>query len=120
MQLKGSSFVVTGGATFIFPMLEEFAQISLNLIQIPLKVESTPNRDGEIHAYSIQQLSPPPLQPYSGLIPPPFACVGPQRILPRLPDGALASARARTHARNPGQYIGAETSGHAGVAAIPL
>ena len=38
--------IVTGGATFIFPMLEEYRTISLNLIQIPLKIENTPNADG--------------------------------------------------------------------------
>src|SRR6185436_13540773 len=48
-----------------------------------------PNRDGEIHAYSIQKLSPPPVQPYSGLIPPPFTCSGPQRRLP-LPETGLS------------------------------
>ena len=35
--------IVTGGATFIMPLLEEFRTISLNLMQIPLKIENTPN-----------------------------------------------------------------------------
>lgn len=38
--------IVTGGATFIMPLLEEYRTISLNLIQIPLKIENTPNVDG--------------------------------------------------------------------------
>jgi len=38
--------VVTGGATFIIPLVEDFRSISLNLIQIPLKIENTPNVDG--------------------------------------------------------------------------
>src|SRR6185295_16960380 len=48
---------------------------------------NTPNRDGEIHSYSTQKLSCPPVQPNSGLIPPPFTCVGPQRRLPLPPIG---------------------------------
>jgi flotillin len=38
--------IVTGGATFIMPLLEEYRMISLNLIQIQLKIENTPNLDG--------------------------------------------------------------------------
>ncbi len=38
--------VVTGGATFIIPLVEDYRTISLNLIQIPLKIENTPNVDG--------------------------------------------------------------------------
>lgn len=38
--------VVAGGAAFIIPLLEEYSTISLNLIQIPLKIENTPNVDG--------------------------------------------------------------------------
>lgn len=38
--------VVAGGAAFIVPVLEEYSMISLNLIQIPLKIENTPNVDG--------------------------------------------------------------------------
>lgn len=38
--------VVAGGAAFIMPVFEEYSMISLNLIQIPLKIENTPNVDG--------------------------------------------------------------------------
>ncbi len=38
--------VITGGAAFIWPLFEEYRLISLNLIQIPLKIENTPNIDG--------------------------------------------------------------------------
>lgn len=38
--------VVAGGAAFIIPLLEDYSTISLNLIQIPLKIENTPNVDG--------------------------------------------------------------------------
>ena len=38
--------VVAGGAAFIMPVFEEYSMISLNLIQIPLKIENTPNIDG--------------------------------------------------------------------------
>ena len=38
--------IVTGGATFIFPLLEDYHTISLNLMQIPLMIENTPNLDG--------------------------------------------------------------------------
>ena len=38
--------VVAGGAAFIIPLLEEYSTISLNLIQIPLRIENTPNVDG--------------------------------------------------------------------------
>jgi len=38
--------VIAGGASFIYPLLEEYRTISLNLIQIPLKIENTPNIDG--------------------------------------------------------------------------
>jgi flotillin len=38
--------VVAGGAAFIIPLLEDYSTISLNLIQVPLKIENTPNIDG--------------------------------------------------------------------------
>lgn len=38
--------VVSGGSTFIWPIREDSRSISLNLIQIPLRIENTPNVDG--------------------------------------------------------------------------
>src|SRR5450759_5248762 len=38
--------VITGGSALIWPIFEEYRSISLNLIQIPLKIENTPNIDG--------------------------------------------------------------------------
>lgn len=38
--------VITGGSALIWPIFEEYRSISLNLIQIALRIENTPNVDG--------------------------------------------------------------------------